>query len=172
MRLFLAIPLSDELRTMLTDYQDRLRTAGVTGNYSPAENLHLTLAFIGEYPDPEHVLDAVSDLSFKPFRLGIEKTGSFSDTLWAGTVRNDTLEKLVRDLRRALSDAAIPFDRKKFRPHITLARRASLPGRIGDLPVPKSSSMRVDSFSLFRSDRGKRGMIYTELGRILSDDTE
>ena len=168
MRLFLAIPLSDELRTMLTDYQDRLRATGVTGSFSPAENLHLTLAFIGEYPDPEHVLDAVSGLSFKPFRLGIEKTGSFSDTLWAGTVRNDTLEKLVSDLRRALSDAAIPFDRKKFHPHITLVRRASLPCRIGDLPVLESSSMTVDSFSLFRSDRGKHGMIYTETGCVVS----
>ena len=172
MRLFFAIPLSDEIRTVLAQYQDDLRNAGVTGNFSATENLHLTLAFIGEYPDPESVMDAVSGISFDSFRLEIQETGLFSDTLWAGILKNDALENLVRDLRRSLSDSGIPFDRKKFRPHITLARKTLLHGKVSALPKPETSSMLVDSFSLFRSDRGKHGMIYTEIGQLCSEQPE
>ena len=166
MRLFVAIPLSNGIRARLADYQQTLRASGVTGSWSATENLHITLAFIGEYGDPDEVLDAVGTVSFEPFDLCVGGSGSFSDTLWAGVGKNPSLEKLVRNVRRALADADIPFDRKKFRPHITLARRSSLPADLSSVPSPELSFMTVDGFSLFRSDRGKHGMIYTELGCI------
>ena len=163
MRLFIAIPLTDEIRGSLAEYQGSLRTSGVTGNYSPPENLYVTLAFIGEYGDPSDVCDALRAVSFEPFGLEVRETGSFSDTLWAGIASSGALEKLAKDIRRALADAGIPFDRKKFRPHITLIRRAHIPGRMPGMPALPFSSMTVASFSLFRSNRGKHGMIYTEL---------
>ncbi len=58
MRLFLAILLSDEMKDALIHTQNRWYDAGVRGNYTAEENLHLTLAFIGEYPDAEPVLEA------------------------------------------------------------------------------------------------------------------
>ena len=70
------------------------------------------------------------------------------------------LEALSQRVRRSLAEGGIPYDRKRFSPHVTLLRRAKgvLPG-IG----PMSASMTAEAFSLFRSDRGKKGMIYTEL---------
>jgi 2'-5' RNA ligase len=69
----------------------------------------------------------------------------------------------VRRIRRALAEHDIPFDRKRFSPHITLLRRAS-----GKLPGHeiRPAVTRVESISLMRSDRGRNGMIYTELGAI------
>ncbi len=61
MRLFLAILLSDEMKDALIHTQNRWYDAGVRGNYTAEENLHLTLAFIGEYPDAEPVLEALSE---------------------------------------------------------------------------------------------------------------
>ena len=55
MRLFIAIRLSDDMRRALLAAQDALRKRGVRGNYTKPENLHLTLAFIGEYPDADGV---------------------------------------------------------------------------------------------------------------------
>ena len=60
MRLFIAINLSDDMKDALRAAQNTMRRAGVRGNYTPVENMHLTLAFIGEYPDAEPILDALS----------------------------------------------------------------------------------------------------------------
>ncbi|MBQ9032127.1 MAG: hypothetical protein IJ106_11850 [Parasporobacterium sp.] len=71
MRLFIAIGLSEEMKEALINVQNQMYDSGVRGNYSPEENLHLTIAFIGDYPDPEMVLDAMETVSFTPFELSL-----------------------------------------------------------------------------------------------------
>ena len=161
MRLFLAILLSDEMKDALINTQNAWYDAGIRGSYTAEENLHLTLAFIGEYPDAEPVLEALSEVSFTPFSLSLEGVGCFGDLWWAGMKESPALEAVVRRIRRALSGHGIPFDRKRFRAHITLIRKAS-----GTLPETRAehASMTVERISLMRSDRGRNGMIYTELG--------
>ncbi len=163
MRLFLAVQLSKPMKNALINAQNEMYDHGVRGNYTPEENLHLTLAFIGEYPEAEAVLEALSSLSFVPFGLQLEGLGCFGELWWAGMRESPPLLALARRIRHALAENGIPFDRKRFSPHITLLRRArgSLPG-IGVAPA----SMTVEAVSLLRSDRGRNGMIYTELGRI------
>ena len=164
MRLFIAIQLDPEIKEALTDLQLYMKRLGVRGNYSREENLHLTLAFIGEYSDPDAVLDIIDQISFEPFRLSLDGIGSFRNLWWAGLEESAALRSLVKRLRWALSDAGIPFDRKKFSPHITLIRRPSQPAIPEELlSRPPRGSMIVDHISLMRSDRGKNGMIYTEL---------
>jgi len=162
MRLFIAVNLSDEMRAALIDAQNDMYESGVRGNFSPEENLHLTLAFIGEYPDPEDVLTTLSDIEIRPFAITLDRCGSFGDLWWAGIKDSPVLETVARRVRRALAANGIPFDRKRFSPHITLVRRAEngFPAEIR--PV----SMTVDHISVMRSDRGKQGMIYTEVGRL------
>ena len=163
MRLFIAIRLSDSMKDALIQAQNDLYDLGIRGSYTKEENLHLTLAFIGEYPDPEDVLDAMEGLDFAPFDLELQGMGSFRDLWWAGMKDSAPLTAVVRRLRRALGDAGIPFDRKRFRPHITLLRRAS--GRMPGISL-QDAAMTVHSISLMRSDRGKSGMIYTEIGSL------
>ena len=160
MRLFIAIGLSGEMKDALTRVQRQMAARRVTGSYTPVENMHLTLAFIGEYPDPE----AVDLPPVRPFTLALEGFGSFGDLWWAGLAGSPALEGYVRTLRHELNRAGIPFDGKRFSPHITLVRRAvagakGFPG----IHVPAVTA-RVERVSLMRSDRGKSGMIYTPLG--------
>ncbi len=162
MRLFIAIGLSEEVKAALIDAQNDLYDKGVRGNFSPEENLHITLAFIGEYGDPDEVLEALSGIKLKPFEICLDGCGSFGDLWWAGIRPCPALNAVVRRVRRRLAEANIPFDRKQFDPHITLVRKAE-----NAVPVQiKNAAMTVDRISLMRSDRGKRGMIYTELGQI------
>ena len=164
MRLFIAIQLNDDIRNSLSTVQTYLRDHGVRGNYTKIENLHLTLAFIGEYSDPDFVLEVIRSVPFAPFPLRIEGFGSFGDLYWCGIGGNDSLLSYVKRLRRALAESGIPFDRKKFSPHITLIRRAEYDRR-RDFPgvaVP-DASMRVSGVSLMRSDRTKSVMVYTEV---------
>ena len=161
MRLFIAITLSDEMKDALIAAQNELFDRGVRGNFSSEENLHLTLAFIGDYPEAGPVLDAMEELSFTPFELCLEGMGCFGELWWAGVRESAPLLSVVRRLRRALAEHEIPFDRKRFSPHVTLIRKAS--GKPGGVCIPPVS-MTVTAVSLMRSDRGRSGMIYTELG--------
>ena len=168
MRLFIAILLNDEVKSALKDAQNQMYEGCVYGNYAPEENLHLTLAFIGEYPDPDEVLEALDTVSFTPFELSLKGTGNFGDIWWAGLEDSLELQAVVRRLRRALSDHQIPFDRKSFRPHITLIRKARLKQGVPAISM-QETSMKVEAISLMRSDRGKNGMIYTEIGVLKAD---
>ena len=161
MRLFIAVQLNNEILRSITDIQASMQRQGVSGNFTKTENLHLTLAFIGEYNDPDYVLDIMHSISFRPFELSLEGFGNFGDLWWAGIRKNDVLSTYVRNLRHALADAGIPFDRKKFSPHITLVRRASFIVR-PEIIIPEVS-MEVTDATLFRSNRGKNGMIYTAI---------
>lgn len=160
MRLFLAIIPDNQIKDELCFIQKRLQLQGVKGNFTPRENLHLTLAFIGEYGDPYHVSEVIRDISFEPVRLVIDGFGCFGDTFWAGIKEDRGLETDVKRIRKALADNGIPFDKKKFSPHITVARKFEYPKGIpADAPFP--AGMDVEFISLMRSDRGKKGMIYT-----------
>ena len=165
MRLFIAINLSDAMKDALTDVQDKMYDQGVRGNFTLRENMHLTLAFIGEYPDKEQVTDALSSVTFSSFTISLSGMGCFRSLWWAGMDESAPLAAVVRRIRRALAENGIPFDRKRFSPHITLIRKAT--GTVPGIQIDKIS-MPVERISLMRSDRGKRGMIYTEVGEIRS----
>ena len=152
MRLFIAIPLSDTMKDALTAVQDEMYDNGVRGNFTSRENMHLTLAFIGEYPDKD------------AFFLSLSGMGCFRDLWWAGMDESAPLHAVVRRIRHALADHNIPFDRKRFSPHITLIRKAT--GTMPDIQIEKVS-MPVERIYLMRSDRGKHDMIYTEVGEIV-----
>lgn len=163
MRLFIAIELSDRFKDELCLVQKRLKMQGMRGNYTTRENMHLTLAFIGEYGDPELVSDALTSVELEPVKLTLDGFGCFGDIYWAGIRDSEELNRNVKRIRRALSDNGIPFDKKKFTPHITLARRIEYDrGLPTDSPFPVA--MDVEFISLMRSDRGKNGMIYTSVG--------
>ena len=77
MRLFIAIQFEENILDALTDFQADLKSHGVTGNYTKRENLHITLAFIGEYGNPDEVLDAMEQVDFKPIEISLDGVGSF-----------------------------------------------------------------------------------------------
>lgn len=167
MRLFIAIQFEEHILDTLTDFQDNMRALGVAGNYTRRENLHITLAFIGDYGNPDDVLDAMDRVEFKPFEIEVDGVGRFGDLFWAGISDNPELTGYVKRLRRELSSSRIPFDKKKFSPHITLIRKVSYKnGR--EIPVSEApkGKMTVTRVSLMRSERGKHGMIYTKMGDI------
>jgi len=178
MRLFIAIELNDEMKDAFEDIQDAMWDAGMDGRFTSRENLHLTLAFIGEYGDADRVREVVEGIKVRPFRISPDGIGAFGDLWWAGikvaasSGGAEPLIGLAKRVRRALSDADIPFDRKSFTPHITLVRRAENAGRdeVAEAVAEvmervKGTEMTVSSISLMRSDRGRNGMIYTCIGR-------
>ena len=167
MRLFIAIQFEENIINALTDFQNNLKRQGVTGNYTKRENLHITLAFIGDYGNPERVLDAMERVDFRPMKISLDGVGNFGDLFWVGLADNPQLAGYVRRLRRELSEQGIPFDKKRFSPHITLVRKSSYKdGKTIPVSEPPKGGMVATGVSLMCSERGKNGMIYTEIGRV------
>ena len=175
MRLFIAIQFNNRILTSLKKLQSDLRTAGLRGRYAKEENLHLTLAFIGEYDDPDKVIKAIEEVPFEPFAIELSGMGRFGDLYWAGLTENPELNDYVKRLRKSLSAHDIPYDKKKFSPHITLVRRgeftAPKPGSqhngktAANLQIPRTKTT-VNSISLVKSEFTKDGMKYTTLAEI------
>ena len=163
MRLFVAIELSDEMKNSITASMHAMKKAGVTGRYVPKQNLHLTLAFIGETMESGKIRDALGSVHFKPFKLSLAKMGTFGDLLWVGLKGNQGLSAAARDVRAALDQAGIDYDRKKFTPHITLVRKASGPWQ--QAPVPKGEMM-VKKITLMKSSVEKGRRVYSEVMSI------
>lgn len=161
MRLFIAIKPNNALLEALKAAQEELRAAGVAGNYTKPQNLHITLAFIGEYPDPARVLRVMREVPFAPLEISLCGTGSFKGVFWAGIKEKGGLAACASRLRGALAASGIPFDKKPFSPHITIVREPH-----GELPpgVLQPAKMLAQRVSLYKSERVPGGMIYTELG--------
>ena len=172
MRLFIALRPSPAFRDALATLQERLRASGAAGRWLAPENLHLTLAFIGEWQDPETVLSLLPPVK-KAFSIALSHLGFFpkADVLWAGTRPNDKLDALAACVRDRLTEGGVRFDPRPFVPHITLARKPKLPEGM-DLslfPVPPAE-MTVRELCLYKSERGENGMMYTVIGSTRTDE--
>lgn len=161
MRLFIAINFSDDIKKTLITTMHDLKTKGVTGNYSPAANLHMTLVFIGELPSADPVKEVMKAIPFSPFHLTLTDLGNFGDILWVGAKGGQKLKEFDKNLRAGLDKAGIRYDKKKFEPHITLIRKASNVKPQG-IRVPRTEMM-VEKISLMRSDQKNGRMVYTEI---------
>ena len=166
MRLFIAIPLPGNVRAELEENARSLREAGCGGTFSREENYHLTLAFLGECaPGDVPALKRVMDgCRAAPMELTLAQTGCFGDTLWRGVRAPQTLAALQGSLTDALERAGFRTERRPFRPHLTLARRVTLPDgkRPADYAFPPLR-FSADRMTLFLSERVAGKLTYTPL---------
>ena len=164
MRLFVGIRPSEAFRAALSDLQGRLRAAGLSGRYLDPSCLHMTLAFIGEWP--ENISGLLPSVE-QPFTLTLSHIGLFPEAkvIWAGVQPSDALDRLAQRVRFHLSEAGIPFDPKPFIPHITLGRKPVVPVGVSlsGIEIPPAV-MTVEDVFLYRSYRDENGMVYSAVG--------
>jgi 2'-5' RNA ligase len=129
MRLFIAINFNDDTRSRLVSLRDELRSRSKRGNFTVAENLHLTLVFLGECgAEQAGIIRAViSETAFDPFPVSIERVGRFrrdgGDLWWAGVKESKPLQDLYSDLTGRLTNAGFSLEKRQYSPHITLGRK-------------------------------------------------
>lgn len=160
MRLFVAVSFSPAVCAALLEAIGDLRQQG-TANFTRPENLHLTLAFIGE---SERTAPAQAALKAActggAFSMTIGGLGHFGDLWWTGVRENPRLEALAARVQQALREEGYDIERRPWRPHVTLARRWR-----GPRPqvTVRETSMQVERVSLMKSERVDGKMVYTEL---------
>ena len=163
MRLFIALMLPDAFKASIINTQSALKDCGIKGTYTPADNLHITLAFIGEQKSPSKAKDALMQVRFAPFEIASGPLGYFksSSIIWQGLEDNGNIGILAEKVRSSLKEFGVPFDGKPAMPHITLIRRTS------SLPMDKivtgKETMLVERIDLMRSDHISGRQVYTSL---------
>lgn len=166
MRLFISIDFTEEVKDVLKDAMRQLRRQTKSAGFTREENLHLTLAFIGEVSeeDADDIIDIMKQTNMKSFDISVAGSGHFGDLWWIGINKKGSLPKLADHLKKQLRDAGFDIDNKKFKPHITIARRVVPTHTHEDirLNIPETS-MTVDGFSLMKSERIDGKLTYTEL---------
>ncbi len=168
MRLFVAINFDKDIVDHLYKSTEILRENSISANISPRENLHLTLAFIGEVPSAKRAIDALQEVDASPFSLTLKGYGEFGkgNICFAKTLPCQELKGLAETVREKLTSKGVAVDTKPFKPHITLARQfESMPQfdkKILDTSL-SARSTRIKEISLMRSDRIKGRLTYTEV---------
>ncbi len=165
MRLFVALNLPGRVERELWAYMEKLRRSyPKAGRFSRRENLHLTLAFIGEADEgvAGRIASELLTLPTYALTMDLAGTGVFrSGILWAGLMEKNELEKMSLEVREVLKRLGIPFDAKPFRAHITLARdwRGPEPELLTQLPRMTGLQPGVLTARLFESYRNERGAV-------------
>ncbi|MCL1917291.1 MAG: RNA 2',3'-cyclic phosphodiesterase [Peptococcaceae bacterium] len=164
MRLFIAINFNDNTRSRLFDLRNKLRSRSESGNFSLPENLHLTLAFIGEIsPKKVDIIETILEtVTFSSFEATINRLGTFSrGTLWyAGLHGHKPLILLQREIEYKLALCGFEMDGRKYKPHVTLGRKVlteAVPWEI------EPFGETVTAIDLMKSEQIGGKLIYTTL---------
>ncbi len=171
MRLFIAIALPEPVRDALSAPRSGLPGA----RWVAPEALHLTLRFMGEVDaaEAEDIDAALAAIHAPAFDLAISGIGSFQSrrrvrSLWVGLDRSEPLARLQGKVESAVVRAGFEPERRKFKPHITLARLKGTPvGHVGAYMETHGTiavaPFTVTAFSLIRSFLNRGGPHYETL---------
>lgn len=168
MRLFVALGLPEAVSTQLTGL-----IGGIPGaRWVPPENHHLTLRFIGEVEPwrADEVDEALAGIRARPFDLTLNGLGLFEkagriNALWVGVERSEALLRLQAKVETALQRVGLEPERRRFAPHVTLARtERAAPDKLVSFVQAhnlfRAPVMRVEEFCLFSSKLGKEQAVY------------
>ncbi|SMH34673.1 RNA 2',3'-cyclic phosphodiesterase [Maritimibacter sp. HL-12] len=176
MRAFIALDLPDVLADALT----RLQAGLTVGRVLPEENLHLTLAFLGEISEPQarDVAELLASLRLAPVRIelgGLDLFGGRRPGALVIAARGEGLAPLHDKVAHAVRDAGVTLGRRRFRPHVTLARlprdmpardRARLGEFLALNGAVKLPPALAESLTLFRSHLRAEGAIHEPLAEF------
>ena len=151
LRLFVAVLIPHEILEQLDQLVSPLRSKLVNARWTPLENQHLTLKFLGRTPADrfEAVVKTCEMVAAGRVggRLSFTELGAFPSrtrirVLWMGVDDPDTvLAPIAADLDGAMGSLGFPAEGRAYTPHLTLARFK--------LPVPlKSGFPTIDASAL------------------------
>lgn len=192
MRLFVAFDPPPALRDTLASFCDAAASdvpppadddadddapGGFVARWSPPEQYHVTLRFIGEVDAADRYADALAAadapaFTARPYGLDLLPARRRPRVLMVGLDLTDGLKAAYRSIRDALDDAGLDAEDRDFRPHLTLARlRDADPVAVHHflrrqeeaLDASELEPFEVDAFHLYSSTRTPDGAVHERL---------
>lgn len=188
-RLFLAVPLSPAVQTLVAEQIASLREEGWPVRWVQPEAVHLTLHFLGE-SDREHaellrlalptVVRAHAAFALRTAALGVFPNFNHPRVLWLGLHGPvHRLEALAQSVRETVVGLGFADRTEPYHPHITLGRVRNNDGELvklrqlppavkarfvdaatGAATAPPSEPVPIQEVLLMRSHLGKDGPRY------------
>ena len=168
-RAFFGLPVPQPQRDELGRFVAECSRVAPGFRWVPAENLHLTVRFVGSV-DPaliETVAGALGRKALPSFRLGLGEVGAFKRgravrVVWLGLTQGaEEASGLAAEVEAECVRAGLPGEERRFQAHLTLARaRAREGSTLPGLPAPPSvEPWRAGELNLYSSRLTKTGAI-------------
>lgn len=166
-RLFTGLEIPEPLTERLTHLRSGLNGA----RWISEENYHITLRFIGDVDDPlaDDVASALAKIRAQRFSVRINGLGSFGGrkprAIWAAIEAGSELEALYKANESAARAASLPPEKRKFIPHVTLARLKGMSAKAVASYLEanggfSTTPFEVERFVLYSSRPGSGGGPY------------
>jgi 2'-5' RNA ligase len=183
MRLFVAVDLPPGLRAALGAHTAAMARTWPAAKWVAAENLHLTVRFIGDWDRgrlaPLESALASAAARHRPFALTLRGAGFFGSpaaprVVWAGVADGDReLAAVASSVDGALAELGVRSEGRPYRAHLTLARGrgdpipADLRQQLGDLQAHDWGRLAVDRIALFASALLPTGPVYSQVSSFI-----
>jgi 2'-5' RNA ligase len=179
MRVFIAIELPQEIKDSLSLIERELRPLTHNVKWVSAESIHVTLRFLGEVPEKRlaDIDTAFTGLTWKAFTITVQGIGFFPGTrsprvFWAG-MEAPTMQGLTEEIDTRMERLGFDKEKRKYRPHITLARAkntrldSGLVSAAARFDAHQFGSFGVDRVFLFKSTLKPSGAVHEKLREFL-----
>lgn len=175
MRLFVAIQIPEDIRASIASLLQEFRAIAPQIKWIRANNLHVTLKFLGE-TEPRRLspiqVSLASVHTKNPVALDFSGLGFFPNAkrpniLWAAIQSSSNLQTIVAGIENQMHSLGYPKEDRVFTPHLTLAHldKAVLPMTLKDTIAQNSArhfgNFIVRDFQLIESKLKSTGAEYT-----------
>ncbi len=168
-RLFVALDIPEDVRMFICNMGASIPGAKPV----PSDQIHLTLKFLGD-TEPyklEEIVIALATLQQQKITIAIRSVGHFPPrgaprVIWAGVDPVQNIVKLRNKVEKSLAEIGIERERRKFSPHITLARLNSSPIHqvtrfLAENAMFETPQFSLSEFQLYSSTLTPKGAIHT-----------
>ncbi|MBD3322726.1 MAG: RNA 2',3'-cyclic phosphodiesterase [Chitinivibrionales bacterium] len=169
-RLFIAIDFPEPVKEKIADIFYGVPHA----RWTSLDQIHLTIRFIGEVEEYffEEIKSALYTVHSAKMSIALKGTGYFPlrkepRVIWIGVEKNELLFQLSSRIERALVTAGCMPEKRKFHPHITIARiKEKVPSQkimpfISNTALFSIPDIQIDHFSLYSSELTRNGAVHT-----------
>lgn len=185
-RTFIALDPGRAIRDRIKALQESLARTGADVKWVEADNLHLTLLFLGEVDNRDlvPVCQAVAEVAqqCQPFDLAFAGAGCFPNlrrprTLWIGVSQGAAEVCALHDALEVplLALGCYRREERQFKPHLTLGRIRSdkpmddLAAALVKKQAYHAGETRVREVLVMSSDLSPKGPVYTVMSRANLD---
>ncbi len=181
-RAFISLTLPDTISASIRHVQEQLAGHRLKVRWIRAENIHLTLKFLGEIDATriDAIDAAVAEAAAEkaPFHLSAKGVGVFPNikrarVIWIGVAGQvNALTELQHNMASRLDTIGFPRDRRRYSGHLTIGRSkgaidaGSLMNAMAEIRSFESEPFIVNRVSIFRSELHSTGAVYTELRTV------